>query len=110
MNDLNQIIDNNSKAGAADISVQRQAGKFVVARYAGLSYLGHSVFSNQADADGYAATQADLPISERVVVLLPIPPAAYFPSGDPEATLASLSQDHLDRVARNTAANQALAA
>lgn len=104
MNDLNQIIDNNSKAGAADAQAQRNAGKFVVLHYAGLSYLGHSVFDTQDEAEDHASEKGvGLPSSERLVIQPPFAPAAYIPSGDAPATLASLAQAHADRVARNEA-------
>ena len=106
MNDLNQIIRNNGKAGAFDVTAQITAGKFVAARYAGFSYLSHSVFDTQAEADSHAASvRQDLPVSERIVVLHPIvsPAAGYTPSGDAPATLASLAQAAADKRARNEA-------
>jgi hypothetical protein len=104
MNDLNQIISNNDKAGAADIPKQRAAGKFVVARYTGISYLGHSVFATKAGADSFAIDAAKgLLASERIVNLAPISTPVHTPSGDAPATLASLAQAHADKVARNEA-------
>jgi hypothetical protein len=105
MNDLNQIIRNNGKAGASDVTAQITAGKFVAARYAGVSYLSHSVFDSQAEADSHAASvRQDLPVSERIVVLHPIANAGYTPSGDAPATLASLAKAHADKLARNAEA------
>jgi hypothetical protein len=101
MNHLNQIISNNSRAGAADAAAQRNNGKFVVSLYAGLSYLSHSAFDTSAEAEAYAADEASkLSASERVVIQPPLAPYTYTPSGDAPATLASLDQDHKDRVAQ----------
>lgn len=83
MRDLNDIIDNNSKAGAADISVQKLAGKFVVATYAGISYLAHSAFGSLAAAQARQAELLANPglVGERVLLLLPTPPAAVLTPG-----------------------------
>ena len=100
MNDLNQIVSNNSKAGAADAAAQRNNGKFVVTTYAGLSYLGHSVFDTNKEAEDHAAAIAvTLPVGERVLIQPPLAPYTYVPSGDAPATLASLDRDHKARVA-----------
>ena len=93
MRDLNDIIDNNSKAGAADISVQKLAGKFVVATYAGISYLAHSAFDTLAAAQTREAELLANPglVGERVILLEPTPPAAVLvPGVDTPPTLESL--------------------
>ncbi len=58
MNDLNQITRQNAEATQRDIPVQQAAGKFVVAEYAGLHYVGHQTFDTEREANAHAASIA----------------------------------------------------
>lgn len=90
MNDLNQIISNNAKAGFADVDVQRKQGLFVVTIYGGLSYLSHETFATHHEA-AKARDRFNAPsdmIGERATLLLPIDTSS-IPAGPTPPTLES---------------------
>ena len=51
MNDLNTIARLNSEATQRDIPAQQAAGKYVVAEYHGLHFIGYTAHDNEADAN-----------------------------------------------------------
>lgn len=55
MNDLNVIARQNAQAIERDIPTQQAAGKYVVAEYAGLHFVGYHCFDKEVDANSKAA-------------------------------------------------------
>jgi len=102
MNDLNTIIRLNAEAQAAEIPKAHAAGKFVVARYAGLSYVGHSDFDTAAQAQAEVDRLAleNIP-GHRTRVLEPTESASYTPTGDTSPSLADLEQASANKRADN---------
>lgn len=70
MNDINIISKINSQAAQRDIPDQVAAGRFVVAEYAGLHYVNHTVFNDKASADLRVA-EVNSDITQRAVLHIP---------------------------------------
>ena len=75
MNDIDVISRKNAEAAQRDIPTQVAAGKFVVAEYAGLHYISHSVFDDASAAQS-RATAVNAEIGQRAVVHSPASVAA----------------------------------
>lgn len=55
MQDLNVITKLNAEAVERDIPQQQANGKYVVAEYAGLHFIGYHLFDSEAEANKQAA-------------------------------------------------------
>lgn len=70
MDSLDIISRKNSEAAQRDIPAQVDAGKHVVAEYAGLHYISHSVFDDEIAAR-LRASEINAEIGQRAVVHSP---------------------------------------
>ena len=96
MNDLSIIRKKNAEAAADQIPQLRAAGKFVVATYSGLHFVGCNAHDTlaQAQAEVQAVATANIP-GERTQLLEPT--EAPVIARDEPASLESLAQASADK-------------
>lgn len=102
MNDLNIINKKNAEAVAAEIPKLREQGKFVVAKYAGVSFFSHTAHDTRAQAEAEIAQIAkDNNPGERAQLLEPIDAGVYVATGDASPSLADLATQAAAKRAAN---------
>lgn len=59
MRDLNDIVENNTKATLDAIPAEQARGKYVVAKYTGVNFAGYDTFDCASDANNAARAFRD---------------------------------------------------